>query len=564
MKILVSLLSSLVVVSSALAIANDDCATAQLIPVIPASLSVNTTAATTDNVGNCGHAQPAQGAWYYLIGTGDRLRVNACDMQNAGPNAVQIFTGLCNSLICVGGNDEPWPYVCDGTVATWCSILNQTYYIHIGQVSGGGVIYFQILNLGPCSTPGGNCVEEPLVAPITVTGNTCDNDDCCGLSDAFDKQYLVYLPYADQWEFKLCPPATTASQLYVGTSWCDNSICVGQENPDLNSPCYARADCPCSSLPAGYYYVTIEGGFDEPQCEPYSFTVRDCTPCISTEIIAITGFGVYNANLCANTVVSVSVCMATPVNPAEPPILDIARGMGTDLGCEDNGSEAEWLYDPQAWTIVNDPLHGECWHNEIAGVAEGSICVTFERLLPVGFLGLSAVSGNRRVDLRWSTASESDNVTFEIQRDHVQIGEVEGTNSPSGSAYWWTDRAVENGVTYHYTLFSVDVHGQREELATVDATPRANADGPDFRLYPNYPNPFNASTEIQFDVPIATTVELTVFNTVGEKVATLVNELRPAGNHHVLWDTRGMASGIYMYQLKAGNFRSSHKMVLVR
>jgi hypothetical protein len=85
-----------------------------------------------------------------------------------------------------------------------------------------------------------------------------------------------------------------------------------------------------------------------------------------------------------------------------------------------------------------------------------------------------------------------------------------------------------------------------------------------FALYQNYPNPFNPVTEIRFDVPQAGRVQLKVFNILGQLVATLVDETRPAGAYRVAWDGNTVASGLYIYQLTAGSFTDVKKMVLIR
>lgn len=91
-------------------------------------------------------------------------------------------------------------------------------------------------------------------------------------------------------------------------------------------------------------------------------------------------------------------------------------------------------------------------------------------------------------------------------------------------------------------------------LATVDA----------FSLLPNYPNPFNPSTTIRFGLPIRSHVNLTVFTTLGQRVATLVDEERDAGIHEVRFDATGLASGMYLYQLRAGPFVETRGLTLVR
>jgi hypothetical protein len=85
-----------------------------------------------------------------------------------------------------------------------------------------------------------------------------------------------------------------------------------------------------------------------------------------------------------------------------------------------------------------------------------------------------------------------------------------------------------------------------------------------FALHEAYPNPFNATTAIRFDLPTAARVELRVFNSLGQLVSTLIDENRAAGSHSVLWDASGVASGVYIYQLKAGSYSDSKKMVLMK
>jgi hypothetical protein len=86
-----------------------------------------------------------------------------------------------------------------------------------------------------------------------------------------------------------------------------------------------------------------------------------------------------------------------------------------------------------------------------------------------------------------------------------------------------------------------------------------------FSLSQNYPNPFNPTTTINFNLPKASNVTLKIFNILGEEVATLVSKRLPAGSHSYQWSrTGGIASGIYLYRLRAGNFVETKKMVLLR
>ncbi len=86
----------------------------------------------------------------------------------------------------------------------------------------------------------------------------------------------------------------------------------------------------------------------------------------------------------------------------------------------------------------------------------------------------------------------------------------------------------------------------------------------DFSLGQNYPNPFNPTTEINFALPTACDVSLEVYNITGQRVTTLVDEVREAGQHSVLWDASTNASGVYFYRLSAGEFTETKKMMLLK
>ncbi len=84
------------------------------------------------------------------------------------------------------------------------------------------------------------------------------------------------------------------------------------------------------------------------------------------------------------------------------------------------------------------------------------------------------------------------------------------------------------------------------------------------KLFQNYPNPFNPSTNIEFNIPEATQVSLTIFNSIGQQVATLVDSQLSPGNYSLLWDASNASSGVYYYQLKAGNITTTKQMLLIK
>jgi len=95
-----------------------------------------------------------------------------------------------------------------------------------------------------------------------------------------------------------------------------------------------------------------------------------------------------------------------------------------------------------------------------------------------------------------------------------------------------------------------------------------------FKLYSNYPNPFNPTTNLRFTVPEVHQpsaeigefrfVSLKIYDRIGREVQTLVNQVRPAGDYSVQWNAAGFSSGAYFYRLKAGSFIETKKMVLMR
>ena len=85
-----------------------------------------------------------------------------------------------------------------------------------------------------------------------------------------------------------------------------------------------------------------------------------------------------------------------------------------------------------------------------------------------------------------------------------------------------------------------------------------------FGLSQNYPNPFNPMTRIDYQLPVNSDVELSVFNILGQKVITLVSERQSAGYYHIEWDASGYASGIYYYHIKSGEFQDVKRMILLR
>ncbi len=86
----------------------------------------------------------------------------------------------------------------------------------------------------------------------------------------------------------------------------------------------------------------------------------------------------------------------------------------------------------------------------------------------------------------------------------------------------------------------------------------------EFRLEQNYPNPFNPWTEISYELSGKMRVKLTIYNVLGREVATLVDDVQPAGSHSAIWNAKGFPSGVYIYKLRSGDLAQVKKMVLMR
>ena len=90
-----------------------------------------------------------------------------------------------------------------------------------------------------------------------------------------------------------------------------------------------------------------------------------------------------------------------------------------------------------------------------------------------------------------------------------------------------------------------------------------------FTTYPNFPNPFNPTTQIQYDLPEEQNVNIVIYDVMGRNIRTLMNANQTAGYHSVRWDAKndtgeGVAAGMYIYTIQAGEFRATKKMVLLK
>lgn len=191
--------------------------------------------------------------------------------------------------------------------------------------------------------------------------------------------------------------------------------------------------------------------------------------------------------------------------------------------------------------------------------------------LPVELSSFSASVIGNGVKLNWRTETETNNYGFEIQRlqdytitklqDWKTIGFVEGYgNSNSPKDYTYTDASVTSG-TYGYRLKQIDNDGTFSYSKIIEVDLGAPTK---YELAQNFPNPFNPTTAISFTLPETGNVRLTVFNLLGQEVATLVNEVKEAGMHIINFNAEGLNSGVYIYRIESGSFNEVRKMTLIK
>ncbi len=191
--------------------------------------------------------------------------------------------------------------------------------------------------------------------------------------------------------------------------------------------------------------------------------------------------------------------------------------------------------------------------------------VTFSPLkntsVPVELTGFSAVQVNGAVKLDWTTATELNNKEFQVYRNQELIATVDGQGTKAeATSYSFTDKYAVTGVNT-YKLFQIDYDGTTTLVASVEV----ELDAPvEFALGQNYPNPFNPSTTISFTLPEQSEVKLVVYNMIGELVTEITSGSFDAGFHQVNFDASQLSSGAYIYQLSAGNFVQTRKMMLMK
>ncbi len=220
--------------------------------------------------------------------------------------------------------------------------------------------------------------------------------------------------------------------------------------------------------------------------------------------------------------------------------------------------------------------------------------VTASSIETTGLEGQNAVDGN--LNTRWSSQfSDPQYLTIDLQSEqtfneihliweaaYAKEYEVQISNDNSN---WTTLKHVTNGsggtegisadataryvrlycmqraTQYGYSLYEIQIFNNENTSSTQKVQ---NKIPDEFLLSNNYPNPFNPTTTIHYEIPAYSLVSIKVYDDLGKEVKTLVNQYQSKGSYDISFNAGSLASGVYFYQLKSGNFIITKKMMLLK
>lgn len=186
--------------------------------------------------------------------------------------------------------------------------------------------------------------------------------------------------------------------------------------------------------------------------------------------------------------------------------------------------------------------------------------------IPVELTSFTATSNEGNVELKWSTATETNNYGFEVERknsntEFAKIAFIEGAGTTTElKNYSYADNELkEENVSYRLKQIDFNGNFKYSDVVSVELNNQFS-----YSLKQNYPNPFNPVTTIKFSLREAGIFTLKIYNTLGQEVAQLVNGQLESGSYSIPFDASNLTSGFYIYNLKGNNVNISKKMILLR
>ncbi len=174
---------------------------------------------------------------------------------------------------------------------------------------------------------------------------------------------------------------------------------------------------------------------------------------------------------------------------------------------------------------------------------------------------------------RWSGVAVSNNYAFLTKPDTVvMMLDVSDPLSPQPAGYFDTGSAPERIAATDNLIFVADnwdgLYILKNTLAT-DVQAQYTMNMKEFGLYDNYPNPFNASTTLEYQIPASGKVEVVVYNLTGQRIRSLIHQHQSAGRHRIVWDGKTdsgneAGSGVYIVRMLSGNYKGSRKIIMMK
>lgn len=204
------------------------------------------------------------------------------------------------------------------------------------------------------------------------------------------------------------------------------------------------------------------------------------------------------------------------------------------------------------------------------------VTITFSQQEPAELASFGGELVDDRVVVTWSTASQTNNAGWQLLRsvdgvNYEAVGEfVQGAGTSDALlSYNLQDSDLPSVEKVYYQLEQVDLDGSVSRSNPVEVLLGARMPVPTEFATSVYPNPFNPSTTISYDMPNEAFVSVVIYDAIGQEVRRLVSEQAPAGRYRVQWDAldsqgRAVGSGVYIAKVEAGGFSLSQKMLLLK
>lgn len=217
------------------------------------------------------------------------------------------------------------------------------------------------------------------------------------------------------------------------------------------------------------------------------------------------------------------------------------------------------------WSVFKVSAHTR--NNVRVFFSEPDSGYSVDNLPPTYPTRLTLFASTGAVRLEWNAPPDPDVAGYWIYRSNVpHFLPTESNLIGSSVVNRFTDPNIQGSNRWYYRIAAFDSAGNQgpcseEAEAIIDATFERPTE---FFLYQNFPNPFNPSTTIRFDVPAASHLSIRVLDLLGREVAVLADGMYQAGRHEVTWNAQGVSSGVYVYRMQAAGFVQNKKVVLLK